>query len=135
MTLRVLAFGTFDIFHPGHEHYLQQAKHLGDELYVIVALDETVRKVKGRLPYNNQDKRLEVIKSLPYVQFVTLGEPGDKYVLVEKIKPDIIAIGYDQTAFVEDLAEKLAERGLYPKIVKFTKGHEPERYKSSKMRP
>ena len=48
--VRVLAFGTFDILHPGHDHYLQEARKLGDELWVVVALDETVRQGKGRLP-------------------------------------------------------------------------------------
>lgn len=133
--MKVLAFGTFDIFHPGHEHYLQEAGRLGDELYVVVARDETVQKVKGRLPHNNEERRLENIRSLPYVAFATLGYPGDKYRIIEELKPDILAIGYDQTSFVEGLAEKLAARGLNPKIVRFTRGHEPEKYKSSKMRP
>jgi FAD synthetase len=133
--MKVLAFGTFDIFHPGHEHYLQEAKKLDNELYVVLARDETVKKVKGKAPYNNEQARLEKVRSLPYVHFATLGNPGDKYQIIEQIRPDIIAIGYDQISFVDGLAEKLAERGLYPKIVKFTKGHEPDKYKSSKMRP
>jgi FAD synthetase len=133
--MKVLAFGTFDIFHPGHEHYLQEAKKLGDELYVVLARDETVKKVKGKAPHNNEEARLEKVRSLSYVHFATLGNPGDKYQIIEQIRPDIIAIGYDQISFVEGLAEKLAERGLYPKIVKFTKGYEPDKYKSSKMRP
>lgn len=42
----VMAFGTFDVFHPGHEYYLTQAKKYGDILIVVVARDKTVEKVK-----------------------------------------------------------------------------------------
>lgn len=133
--MKVLAFGTFDIFHPGHEHYLQEAKSFGDELAVVVARDVTVKSVKGNLPHNDEEQRLAKIRSLPYVDFATLGNPGDKYAIIEELKPDIIVIGYDQKSFVERLGNELAKRKLYPKIVKLMHGHKPELYKSSKMRP
>jgi len=134
-TLKILCFGTFDILHPGHEQYLRDAKSLGDELYVIVALDKTVKDVKGMIPHNNQEKRLAAVKALPYVDHAMLGLPGDKYELVERIAPDIICLGYDQTAFTNGLSAVLASRGLNPKIVRLTLPLQPEKYKSSKMRP
>ena len=131
--VRVLAFGTFDILHPGHDHYLQEARKLGDELWVVVALDETVRQVKGRLPKYSQEQRRKAGEGLLFVDHAVLGNPGDKYRIVEEINPDIIAIGYDQTSFVDNLAALLTLRGLNPRIVKIG-SHLPEKYKSSKMR-
>jgi FAD synthetase len=135
MPLKVLAFGTYDLLHPGHEHHLRNAKALGDELWVVVARDDTVEKVKGRLPHNDERERMAALQALQYVDHVLLGRPGDKYVVIEEIVPDIIVLGYDQMTFTDALASELAARGLNPKIVRFTKGLEPETYKSSKMRP
>lgn len=133
--MRVLAFGTYDILHEGHLHFLQQARSLGDELHVIIALDETVAQVKKRPPHNTEAERLAAVKALPFVDHALLGRPGDKYAIIEEIKPDIIALGYDQSTFTETLVEELNARGLNPKIVRFKEGHEPQTYKSSKMRP
>jgi FAD synthetase len=130
---RVLAFGTFDIFHPGHEHYLKTAAALGDELYVIVALDETVAQVKGRLPHNSEQHRISAVAALPYVTQALLGRKGDKYAIIKESSPDIIALGYDQTTFVERLEQELAACGLHPRIVRL-EGLRPETYKSSKYR-
>lgn len=133
--IRVLAFGTYDILHEGHKHFLQQAKSLGDELHVIIALDETVAQVKGRPPHNSEAVRLAAVKALPFVDHALLGNPGDKYAVIEQIRPDIIALGYDQSTFTETLVEELNARGMNLKIVRFKEGHEPQTYKSSKMRP
>ena len=133
--ISILAFGTYDILHEGHKHFLQQAKSLGDELHVIVALDETVMQVKGRPPHNREAVRLAAVKALPFVDNAVLGNPGDKYAVIEQIRPDIIALGYDQSTFTETLAEELNARGLNPKIVRFREGHEPQTFKSSKLRP
>jgi FAD synthetase len=46
MMVRVMAVGIFDLLHAGHLHYVEQAKSLGDELIVVIAHDETVRKQK-----------------------------------------------------------------------------------------
>lgn len=132
--MRVLAFGTYDILHPGHEYFLQSAKSLGDELFVVVARDDTVVGVKGKVPHNDEQQRLAAVKALPFVDGVVLGNPGDKYAIIEEIRPDIIALGYDQYTFVDALVDELNARGLNPKIVRL-KSHEPDTYKSSKLRP
>ncbi len=131
---KVLAFGTFDIFHKGHEFYLKEAKKYGDILNVIVARDSTVKEVKGKTPLNNESKRLAKIQSLDYVNMAFLGYEEDKYKIIEEIRPDIICIGYDQQSFNNDLKNTLKERGLNPKIVKFEKGFKPELYKTSKLK-
>ena len=130
--IRVLAFGTFDIFHPGHEYYLKEAAKLGD-LYVVVARDKTVERVKGKPARNNEKKRLAVIAALPYVAKTLLGKEDNYYDVIEEIAPDVIALGYDQKAFVEGLRAELSARGLNPKIVRFN-SFEPHKYKSSLLK-
>ncbi|MBW2965290.1 FAD synthase [Candidatus Woesearchaeota archaeon] len=131
---KVLTFGTFDIFHPGHEFHLREALKHGDSLHVVVALDSTVQAVKGRRPHNSQVSRLAVIAGLDYVDSAVLGNQGDKYAIVSQIDPDVIFLGYDQTAFTDNLQKALAERGLNPRIVRSDKALMPEKYKSSMLR-
>jgi FAD synthetase len=133
--MRVLAFGTYDILHAGHEYFLGHAKQFGEELFVVIARDETVLKVKGRLPHNKEDERRAAVERLQCVDRAVLGNPGDKYAVIEELKPDVIVLGYDQHTFTERLVEELNARGLNPKIVRIASAHEPEKYKSSKMRP
>jgi len=130
---KVLAFGTFDIFHKGHEFYLKEAKKYGDILNVIVARDSTVKQIKGKTPLNSELKRLAQIQNLDYVDKAFLGYEEDKYKIIEEIRPHIICLGYDQQSFSNDLKNKLKKRGLNPKIVKFEKGFKPELYKTSKL--
>jgi FAD synthetase len=130
---RVLVFGTFDLFHAGHLAFLRQAAALGDELFVVVALDETVEKLKGQKPYDNQAVRLQQLAALPIVRKAVLGRPGDKYAIIEEIHPNIIALGYDQSAFVDQLQSELTKRGITASIVRL-KAHHPEHYKTSLLR-
>ena len=131
---RVLVFGTFDIFHPGHEYFLKQAKKLGDELVVVVARDKTVEQVKGKAPVNDEQTRLSVIQKLDYVKKAVLGyETADKYKIIEDIKPDIICLGYDQMTFTDDLEAKRREIGLSTDIIQIS-SYKPHKYKSSKYK-
>jgi len=134
MPKRVLAFGTFDIFHPGHEFYLKQARKRGDELHVIVARDSTVEHLKGRKPLNNEQNRLSAVKSLRYVDKAYLGKEGDKFACLEEIRPHVICLGYDQTTFGKDLKKVLQERGINSEI-EILPSFMPERHKTSRLRP
>ena len=129
-----MIFGTFDIFHKGHENFLKQAKQYGDYLIVIIARDKTVLKIKGKLPRNNERKRLKVIGESKLADKAVLGSLSDKYKVIEKFKPNVICLGYDQVAFTEKLEEKLRELGLNKtKIIKL-KSYKPKKYKSSKFK-
>ncbi len=109
---RVLASGAFDILHPGHLHYLRQARALGDELYVIVASDETIAKRK-REPVMKQEARLELVSALAMVDKAVAGlSQGDHYELAASLEPDIIAIGYDQKFENEEIKQAFQEKGL-----------------------
>ncbi len=100
----VMAFGTFDILHPGHINFLSQAKKHG-ELIVIIARNRTVKRLKGKLPLHNEKQRLEAVKGLKLAAKVILGSLTDKFAAIKKYRPDIIALGYDQTYFVDQLKQ------------------------------
>jgi len=133
-TKKVLAFGTFDIFHKGHEFYLKEARKHGNTLNVVVARDSTVKQIKGKFPLNNELKRLIKIQNLDYVDKAFLGYEEDKYKIIEELKPEVICLGYDQNSFTDNLKKILKKRALNPKIIKFEKGFKPYKHKSSKLK-
>jgi FAD synthetase len=140
---KVMAFGTFDIFHEGHKSYLEQAKALGEYLIVVVARDETVTKVRreetllrqgsGGQARNSEEERREVLEKSGLADEVILGDLEDKYAVIEKYRPSMIALGYDQVVDLAELTEQLKKRKLKAEIVRL-KAFEPEKYKSSKLR-
>jgi len=126
----VLVAGTFDGLHKGHEGLFRQAKAYGDRLVVVVARDKTVEQVKGRLPRMGEEARHEAVQAHPLVDEAILGKFGDKYEVIAEAAPDVIVLGYDQEVFTEVLEERLAERGILPRIIRAAPFH-PEIYKSS----
>lgn len=129
----VLAFGTFDLLHPGHISYLTQAKALGERLVVVVATDSNVVKIKGKPPVNDQEHRKELVEALKIVDEAMVGFEDDMIKSVEKVKPDVVALGYDQGMSEEKLGKIFRERGINTKIVRM-KPYKPELYKSTKIR-
>jgi FAD synthetase len=113
---RVLAFGTFDIVHAGHAKYLEESRKLGGEdaeLIVIVARDSTVKSLRGREPIFPEDQRRYLVESLKPVDRAILGyEGGDRLKVVEELKPDIIALGYDEKPSEDFLKKELSKRDL-----------------------
>lgn len=106
----VLAGGVFDIIHPGHIHTLNSAKLLGDVLVVVVATDKTAIKMKKRTPLHNQIHRQNLVNSLSMVDLSLIGHEDDIFKTVEMVKPEIIALGYDQIhqeKFITDGCRKL----------------------------
>ena len=92
----VLAGGVFDIIHPGHINTLNAAKKLGDVLVVVVATDKTAVKMKKRKPLHSAQLRQELVASLNMVDLCIIGNEEDIFKTVDLIKPQIIALGYDQ---------------------------------------
>lgn len=117
--MRVVATGVFDIIHSGHAHFFNAAKEHGDELVVIVANDDTVRKMKGE-PILSAEMRAEVVSHMKPVDRAVIGRTGDMLdIIVEEIKPDVIALGYDQRLFTtSELEDKLLDRGMTIKVVR-----------------
>ena len=106
----VLAGGVFDIIHPGHIHTLNSAKALGDVLIVVVATDKTAQKMKKRMPLHNQKLRRELVDSLLMVDLCVVGSEEDIFKTVDLVRPEVIALGYDQVhqeKFIIDGCRKL----------------------------
>ena len=106
----VFAGGVFDIIHPGHIHTLNSAKKLGDVLVVVVATDKTAQKMKKRSPLHKQEQRKDLVNSLSMVDICLVGDEQDIFKTVDKVKPQIIALGYDQVhqeKFITDGCRKI----------------------------
>ncbi|MFA4830717.1 MAG: adenylyltransferase/cytidyltransferase family protein [Patescibacteria group bacterium] len=129
----VMIFGTFDIVHCGHLHMFREAKEYGGKLIAVVGRDANVEKVKGFLPIHNEKERLFLVENIKLVDQAVLGDKTDVYKVIEKFKPDIIALGYDQKMYVDELAEAITKFGLKTRIVKLKPYHENQ-YKSSKIK-
>ena len=110
--VRVMASGVFDLIHPGHISYLQQARSFGDELVVVVACDDTVRKNKHE-PITPDYMRAKIVGSLKPVDVAIVGKNnGDIFDTVREVKPDVIVLGFDQHFDVKKLRESLEKEGL-----------------------
>ncbi|MBW9223521.1 FAD synthase [Methanothermococcus sp. SCGC AD-155-E23] len=115
----VVTAGTFDLLHPGHYHILKYAKSLGDKLIVIVARDETVKKIKGRKPVIPEEQRRFMVEALKPVDKAILGSLNNKLEPILNIKPDVIVLGPDQQTFDPDqLKEELKRHNLEVDVVR-----------------
>ena len=134
----VLASGVFDLLHLGHVKYLEEAKRAGGrnaELIVIVARDSTVEKRKDKKPIVSENQRRALVESLKVVDEALLGyEEFDIEKVVERIKPDVIAVGHDQDSMEQTVKNYVKEKGLKIKVVKIDKFGEDELNSSSKIK-
>ena len=110
--VRVMAVGVFDLLRAGHLHYVEQAKSLGDELVVVVAHDDTVRKQKHE-PVTNQELRRRMVEGLKPVDKAIVGNPPSEPIfdILNIVKPDIIALGYDQKHSRDSIKSGLEDNG------------------------
>jgi len=134
----VLASGTFDLLHLGHVKYLEEAKKAGGrtaKLIVIVARDETVQKRKGVKPVMPEEHRRALVESLKVVDEAILGfEEFDMRAVIEDMKPDIIAVGYDQNGIEEQVRKILSQQKLTVQIMKIGKFGKDELDSSIKIK-
>ena len=117
----VLVGGVFDLIHPGHIHTLQAAKEQGDVLVVIIARTTTAQKIKSqRKIYHNENQRKELVSSLSFVDLVLIGREGTLYDSVEYVKPNVIALGYDQAHSEKEVAENCKKRNLNIHVIRLS---------------
>jgi len=114
----VLAGGVFDIIHPGHIHTLNAAKMLGDVLVVVVATDNTAVKMKKRQPLHSKELRQELVNSLSMVDLCLIGQEDDIFKTVNLVKPQIIALGYDQVHQEKFIIEGCKKINLDAKVAR-----------------
>lgn len=134
----VLASGVFDLVHYGHIRFIEEAKKLGGEnsrLVVIVARDKTVERLKGRRPIIPEDQRRAVVESLKPVDEAILGYEDLSFEeTIVKVKPDIIAVGYDQRSIENDIRAFIKARGLTIEVVRVGKFGRADLDSSSKIK-
>lgn len=110
VTRTVIAQGTFDILHPGHVHYLEEAASMGEELVVIVARRTNVDHKEA--PICPATQRRDVVAALEAVDQAIVGHETDIFAPIEEIDPDVIALGHDQHHDDEAIAAELDRRGV-----------------------
>jgi len=92
----VFTNGCFDIIHPGHTHYLREARQLGDLLVVGINSDQSVTDLKGPgRPILKEDERTEVLLSLRSVDAVVSFSEPTPLDLIKAVKPHVLAKGGD----------------------------------------
>ncbi|ELY78985.1 adenylyltransferase/cytidyltransferase family protein [Natrinema pallidum] len=107
---RVVAQGTFDLLHPGHVHYLEEAAAAGEELHVIVARAESVAHKPA--PVLPDAQRRDAVAALEAVDRARLGHPTDFSVPIREVDPDVLVLGHDQHHDDDEVRELLAAWGI-----------------------
>ncbi|MCW4024200.1 MAG: FAD synthase [Candidatus Bathyarchaeota archaeon] len=137
-TTIVLASGVFDLLHLGHVKYLEEAKAAGGKnakLTVIVARDSTVEKLKGRKPIMSEDERCALVKALRIVDEAVLGaEHFDMAEVIDLVKPDVIALGYDQEDILRQVQNYVTANKSGIKVVRVGKFGQNTLDSSSKIK-
>ena len=114
---------------------LKKAGGDNSKLIVIVARDRTVEKLKGAKPVFPEEQRRALVESLKIVDEAILGyEDLDMLRVIEKVKPDIIALGYDEEEVERELRKLIAEKSLDVKVVRVTRFGEEDLVSSSKIK-
>jgi FAD synthetase len=109
--------GVFDLLHPGHVHMLEEAKRLGDELVVVLARDESAAREKHP-PITPEEHRRHMVETLKPVDRAVLGHRNDYYRIVEELRPDIFALGFDQAYDEAQVQAEFDRRGIPCKVVR-----------------
>jgi FAD synthetase len=133
----VLASGTFDLLHLGHVRFLEEAKKAGGkdaELIVIVARDSTVKARKRKKPVMSEDQRRALVESLKVVDEAILGlEDFSIDDVIEKIKPDVIAVGHDQDGIEREVLKAIEKGKFVIEVAKIGRFGKRELDSSSKI--
>jgi cytidyltransferase-like protein len=108
----VMLGGAFEIIHPGHIAAVSEARSMGNTLVVVVATDENVEKNKGRPPVTSQAQRVKLVSSLRQVDLALAGNKGSIFDILLRVRPDVVALGYDQRLNLDDIVKEAAKRGL-----------------------
>jgi len=117
---KIMIFGTFDGLHKGHLNFFKQAKNFIKNSFLIVSIarDKNVLRIKKRKPLLGEKERFALVKRCDLVDKVILAGKVNYLAHILKEKPDIIALGYDQKAYVKDLKKDLKNKGILIKIIR-----------------
>lgn len=120
---KIMVFGTFDGLHKGHLNFFKQARKLAKKglLVVSIARDKNVLKIKGKYPTLGEHARVTLVEKCKLVDKVVLSGIKNHISHILKEAPDIIALGYDQKAYVKNLKKDLKNKGKKPLLVKIVR--------------
>ncbi len=118
--IKIMVFGTFDGLHKGHLNFFKQAKNFIENSFLIVSIgrDKNVLRIKGRKPDLNEIERFNLVKECKLADKVILSGKTKYLAHILKEKPDIIALGYDQKAYVEELKKDLRNKNILIKVIR-----------------
>ena len=92
----VFTNGVFDLLHPGHVRYLQDARRLGDALIVGLNSDRSVRANRGpERPITPAGERAEILLALGCVDAVAVFDEETPDAIIKRIQPDVLVKGAD----------------------------------------
>ncbi len=130
----VMAFGTFDILHVGHVHYLQEAAQYGDYLTVVVSRDSVAERIAGKKTRFTQEERGRLVSALAVVDETTFGhdiQDTSGYTrIIHDRKPAVVALGHDMDVDEKALQEELKNIDVATSVVRISALH-PDRYSTS----
>ncbi len=134
----VLATGAFDLLHYGHLKFLEESKRAGGpgaRLLVVIARDRTVRSRKGSNPILPEDQRRVLVEALKPVEKALLGfEDLNLEDVIRRLRPDVIAVGYDQRDIYEAVQNLIREKGFKAKVVRIGRFGSEDLDSSSKIK-
>ncbi len=133
--MRIMVFGTFDRLHNGHLDFFKQARKLAIKPFLIVSVarDKNVIKIKRKFSVLNEKQRMILVKKCKLVNKVVLSGLKNHIPHIVKECPDIIALGYDQKAYVQNLKKDLENKGIIVKIVRL-KPYKKRIYKNNLLK-
>ena len=115
-----MVFGTFDYLHPGHIHFFKQARALAKNPFLIVSVarEKNTERIKGVSPENTEVDRVELLTQCRLVDRAVLGAKINFFTHILEQEPVIIALGYDQTAYVNELMAFLKKSANTIKVIR-----------------
>ncbi len=131
---KILVFGVFDGIHEGHFSFLRQARECGDILIAAVTRGGVVERLKGRKPRKDQGLRIKELLETGLVDEAVEGDAElEKWEVIGKVGPDVVALGYDQESLGAALRQYVEVKGLDIEIC-VMKPYMPNVYHSSILR-
>jgi len=128
----VVIFGVFDGIHEGHLSFINDAKKQGNHLVAIVARDNVIEELKGKLPKNNEEERVNALLEVHDIDLVLLGDPKiGTYNILKEVNPSVVFLGYDQHELCENLNNMIMRRNLPDMEIVRGKPYNPEIFHSS----
>nr|WP_199157063.1 D-glycero-beta-D-manno-heptose 1-phosphate adenylyltransferase [Pedobacter sp. ASV2] len=120
----VFTNGCFDLLHPGHVSYLNEAASLGDKLIIGLNTDASVRKIKGETrPVNNEFSRAQLLAAMFFIDAVILFDEDTPLKLINAIEPDVLVKGGDYKIETIVGATETLKKGGKVEVLSFLPGY------------